>query len=63
MTYKERILKVLTSFPMDGKTIADETGIPLHTVYLMMTKDNIRPNYKYRFMLEAWLQKKEKEIE
>ena len=62
MNVRERIERVLLKDPVDGKVLADEIGLPQHTIYSLMGKQNPRPNFKAKWKIEAWLQRKEKEL-
>lgn len=63
MNVRERIERVLLKDPMDGNVLADEIGLPTHTIYSLMAKQNPRPNFKTKWMIEAWLQRKESELD
>jgi len=63
MNYRERIERILTKMPMSGKQLAEQLEVPVSTIYCIMRAEKPRPNFNVRFKLEAWLQKKEKEIE
>ena len=62
MNVRERIERVLMKDPMDGKVLAEDIGLPTTTIYSVMGKQNPRPNFKAKWKIEAWLQRKEKEL-